>query len=169
MLLAKDALDTIFGVSHVAVGLLIAASHTVDTNLGLNDVDKVIESSAGGTNWSLDIVLPTSIARVKLVLGGIDLACDLNPARTGGPVSRKNKALREDLGTRSTTVRLVAEGNGLVLVGSNVSAEHGREEEAVAVGRVKSGDLTFDSLGLCLCANGQNGGGCEEESGSVHY
>jgi hypothetical protein len=73
-LFAKDALDTIFGVSHVAVGLLIAASHAVDTNLGLNDVDKVIESSAGSTNWSLDIVLSTSIAGVKLVLGGIDLA-----------------------------------------------------------------------------------------------
>lgn len=48
-------------MADVAVGLLFAAAHAVDTDLGLNHVHKVVEASAGGTNRGLDIVLSAAV------------------------------------------------------------------------------------------------------------
>ena len=56
-----DALDSVGRVADIAVGLLLAAAHAVDTDLGLNDVHKVVEASAGGANRSLNIVLSAAV------------------------------------------------------------------------------------------------------------
>lgn len=48
-------------MADVAVGLLFAATHAVDADLGLNHVHKVVEASAGSANRGLDIVLSAAV------------------------------------------------------------------------------------------------------------
>lgn len=57
----------------VTVGLLLAATHAVDTDLGLNYVHKVVEASTGGADWGLDIILSTGVAGVQAVGSRVDL------------------------------------------------------------------------------------------------
>lgn len=87
---------------------------------------------------------------------------DLNPAVSGCPVGGQDESFGENLCTGSFGVCLVAESNGSILVGSNVSSDHRGEEEAVAVSRVQGSNLAID---LSRGTKGKHGsrsqkGGC---------
>lgn len=111
------------GVGNITIGLDVAALHAVLADLGLDHVDKVTVAGAGGTDGSLDVVLAAGIARVEAIAGGVDLASDLDPAVTGGKVGRLDKAVGEGLRAGGLGVGLVAEGNGLIFVGGNITTD----------------------------------------------
>lgn len=110
-------------VGNITVGLNVAALHAVLADLGLDYVDKVTVTSTGGADGGLDVVLTTGVAGVEAVACRVDLASDLDPAIARGKVGRLDKAVGENLGAGSLGVGLVAEGNGLVFVGSNIATD----------------------------------------------
>lgn len=122
-MLTVDTADTEVRVGNITIGFDVAALHAVLADLGLDHVDKVAVAGTGGADGGLDVVLATGVAGVKAVAGGVDLASDLDPAVTGGKVGRLNKAVGEDLCTGGLVIGLVAEGNGLVFVGGNITTD----------------------------------------------
>lgn len=110
-------------VGHITVSLDVAALHAILADLGLDHVHKVAVAGAGGADGGLDVVLATGVAGVEAVASGVDLASDLDPAVARGKMGRLDKAIGEDLGAGGLGVGLVAEGNGLVFVGSNIAAD----------------------------------------------
>ena len=173
---AENLPASVGGLVDGAVGLGLASAEAVDVGVGLDQLDKVLVASEGGTDGGLDVVLSTAILGVEAVLLAVHATGDLDPAGGGvaDNVGRLDEALGEDTGLGGTAhVSLGAEGNGAVLVGGNVTSVHRGEEQAEVLAVVDGTDLA-DLGGLGLGGSrgdgedGQEGGGDEEGLGEEH-
>jgi len=82
----------------------------------------MVISRARGSSGGLNIVLSTSIVLRKRILGGIDLAGDLDISVTLGKVGGLDESVGEDAGGRGRGRRGAAEGDGAVFAVGNVTS-----------------------------------------------